>query len=951
LLGRITARGAVTLRALSDVVASRKELQARLSQQQAVARIGQLALTDVSLSHLLDEACRIVAAELPSDFASVLELLPDRTAFVQRAAIGWPAEMLGVGRISAGPRSHGGYTLDSDQPVIMREASDETRFDVSDCMRSQDITSGLTARIGSFGVLGAHTRRRRDFSNHDVTFLEAVASVIATSLARKVAEEEAETAYRVLQAVIEGTTDDVFVKDVDGRFITLNATAARTLGHPRDEVVGRLLHEVMPPQLADMMAETDRLILERGRVETFEEVVAIDGEPHVLLTTKGPYRARDGTLLGTFGIARDITARKAQEQEATQSEERFRLAQEGARMGTWDLDVATGVTMWSDGLRTLYGVGADYPTGFEAFEPLLHPDDRERVNREVAGAEDRADDFEFECRIIRPDGQLRWLLARSSVRLVDGAIARQLGVVIDITARKGTEDELARSEETLRLAQSAAGLGAWDMNITSLELTCDPGVYEIFGLDFASDELTYETFADFIHVDDRDAIQAEIRRVFRSGESYYECPCRIVQPSGEIRWVVTRGTVVRSEDGTPQRMLGVTLDETERKGIEIDRVQLEIRLRQAEKLEALGQLAGGVAHDFNNLLVAIRGYGELALGLLERGEDGVASHVEGVLAAADRAAGLTKQLLAFGRRQVLLPEVLDLNDVVRETSDLLQRVIGDNVVIMTTLTEQPVVVRADRGQLEQVITNLAVNARDAMTGGGVVTIRVATADLEHNDADARRHAVLSVKDEGSGIDATTAALIFEPFFTTKGEQGTGLGLATVYGIVAQSGGHLVLDTEPGFGSTFSVYLPLSADELPVAENAPPPKRAEGTERILLVDDDPAVLTIVSSMLATRGYEIIGAADGDDAIARFEERDRPIELVISDLIMHGLDGRETTERIRAIEPATKVLYMSGYTDDATIRSGALAAGTAFIQKPFSGDDLANRVRELLDHVVA
>jgi two-component system cell cycle sensor histidine kinase/response regulator CckA len=470
-------------------------------------------------------------------------------------------------------------------------------------------------------------------------------------------------------------------------------------------------------------------------------------------------------------------------------------------------------------------------------------------------------------------------------------------------------------------------------------------VYKIFGLDPASDALTFETFQDFIHPDDREAVNAEVKRVFRAEASHYECPCRIVQPSGDIRHVMTRGTLVRSADGTPERMLGVTLDETERKGSEIDRAQLEIRLRQAEKLEALGQLAGGVAHDFNNLLVAIRGYGELALGLLERGEDGVAGHVEGVLSAADRAAGLTKQLLAFGRRQVLNPEVLDLNDVVRETGGLLQRLIGDNVALLTTLADEPVVVMADRGQLEQVITNLAVNARDAMPGGGLVTIQVGTT------VDVPRQAVLSVADEGSGIDATTAALIFEPFFTTKGDQGTGLGLATVYGIVAQSGGHLALDTAPGSGSTFSVYLPLSTEELPIPDVAPAVARAEGTERILLIDDDPAVLTIVSSMLANRGYEIIGAADGAEAIVRFETRDSPIELVISDLIMRGLDGRETTERIRAIEPLTKVLYMSGYTDDATIRSGALTVGTGFIQKPFSGDALAARVRELLDHVAA
>lgn len=752
----------------------------------------------------------------------------------------------------------------------------------------------------------------------------------------------------MFEAVIEGTTDDVFVKDVDGRFIALNARAAHTVGRPREELIGRLLHDVLPQDVADMMAETDRLVLERGIVETFEEVVSVDGEAHVLLTTKGPYRDRDGRLLGTFGIARDITARKAQEEELVRSDERFRIAQSGARMGIWDHDVATGETEWSDGLCALYGVEPGYPSATDRFEVLVHVDDRERVLRELEESCSAADDFEHEYRIVRPDGAPRWVLARSMyIRDEHGSPVRQLGVAVDITERKRTEEELARSEETLRLAQVAAGLGSWDVNIPTLELTCTPGLYEIFGLDPASGGLTYETFSDFIHPDDREAVNAEVRRVFRSDESHYECPCRIVQPSGEIRWVVTRGTLVRSADGVPERMLGVTLDETDRKRAELERTQLEIRLRQAEKLEALGQLAGGVAHDFNNLLVAIRGYGELALGQLERGEDGVASQVEGVLAAADRAAGLTKQLLAFGRRQVLNPEVLDLNDVVGTTSDLLQRLIGDNVTLVTTLAEQPVVIRADRGQLEQVITNLAVNARDAMSGGGVVTIHVGTADLERNDGDAPRHAVLSVTDEGSGIDATTAALIFEPFFTTKGDQGTGLGLATVYGIVAQSGGHLVLDTEPGSGSTFSVYLPLSADELPGAEVVAVPARVEGTERILLVDDDPTVLTVVSSMLARRGYQVLGAADGAEAIACFERRDGPIALVISDLIMRDLDGRETTDRIRAIDPSTKVLYMSGYTDDATIRSGALTAGTGFIQKPFSGDDLATRVRELLD----
>jgi two-component system, cell cycle sensor histidine kinase and response regulator CckA len=937
------------LGSLRASVASRDELRLRLGQQQEVARLGQLALTDVPGQELLDEACLTVAAELRTETAGVLELLPDRSAFVLRAGVGWPADQFGLEYIPGGARSHAGYTLTSSRPVIMRDAAQETRFEISAQMAAQGITSGLTAIIGwderTYGVLGAHTSRRRNFSGNDVTFVEAVAYVLASALRRRAAEEKAEQAYRLLEAVIEGTPDHVFVKDLDGRFLAVNARAAERVGLPRRELIGRTLHEVMPRDMADALAETDRLVLEQGML-TVEETVTLHGETHVVLTTKGPYRARDGTLLGTFGIAHDITDRKARERELARSEERFRLAQEGARVGTWDVDLRTRVTTWSDGLRTLYGVGPDYPADFEHFAVLLHPDDRERIRRR--GIEAYADgvDFEVEHRIVLPDGELRWILNRCTFHRDElGALTRVLAVALDITKRKLADEDLVRSEELLRLAQEAGRMGTWDWNIATDELRWTLGVFEIAGLD----PLSYQPAmpgTEHIHPDDRVALLADIDRLLASSDSYYESFWRVVRPSGEIRSVVSRGTVFRNADGTPTRMIGVMLDETERKSIEVERTRLEGQLRQAEKLEALGQLAGGVAHDFNNLLLAIRGYGELALGRLERDEEGVAEDIADVLIAAGRAADLTKQLLAFGRRQVLDPKVLDLNDVVRATDGLLQRVIGDNVELVTTLAKQPVVVKADRGQLERVITNLAVNARDAMPRGGVLRIEVSTVGFEPGHDG---FALLRVIDEGSGMDAATASRIFEPFFTTKGETGTGLGLPTVHGIVAQSGGKVVLDTAPGTGSTFSIYLPLCAEELSSTGTPRAVVSDEGSETILVVEDDSTVRSIVSTMLAARGYEIVDAADGEEAILRFDAREQPIPLVICDLIMRRLDGRETIGRIRGIEPATKVLYMSGYTNDAIIRSGGLGPGTGFIQKPFSGDELATRVRELLDGV--
>ena len=322
----------------------------------------------------------MLAAELRADLAGVLELLPDGSELLLRAGVGWSPEDVGVRRIPAGPSSQGGYTLTSS-PVIMRDTAREQRFEISPLMAAQGIASGLSASIrsrgGTYGIIGAHAYAQRDFSDYDVSFLESVANVLASALSRREAEEEGEQTHRVLEAVIEETTDDVYVKDLDGRLLALNAMAAHTIGRPREKLIGRTVYEVLPRRMADTIAETDRLVLERGTVETFEETVTPGGETRVFLTTKGPYRARDGTVLGTFGIARDITARKAQELELARSEERFRLAQEGARMGTWDLDLLTGVTTWSDGLRALYGVGPHDPAGFEHFALLLHPDDRE----------------------------------------------------------------------------------------------------------------------------------------------------------------------------------------------------------------------------------------------------------------------------------------------------------------------------------------------------------------------------------------------------------------------------------------------------------------------------------------------------------------------------------------------------------------------------------------------
>jgi CheY-like chemotaxis protein len=370
-------------------------------------------------------------------------------------------------------------------------------------------------------------------------------------------------------------------------------------------------------------------------------------------------------------------------------------------------------------------------------------------------------------------------------------------------------------------------------------------------------------------------------------------------------------------------------------------------------MEALGRLAGGIAHDFNNLLTVIGTYSAFALRQVSSADDGLRRDIEEIRKAGETAASLTRQLLALSRRQVLQAQVLDLNTVVADTYKMLRRLIGEDIDLVTVPAQDLGCVKADPGQLEQVLLNLVVNARDAMPRGGRVTIETASVVGGTKDGPAGippgPHTMLAVSDNGSGMDAETLSHIFEPFFTTKGrDRGTGLGLATVYGIVAQSGGHIAVESEPGQGTVFRVYLPR-VDE-PADRLAPPSTGAEargGQETILLTEDAVDLRALAREVLTRRGYQVLDAADGADALALAERHPGPIHLLLTDVVMPRVSGRELAEQLAAKHPAMKVLYMSGYTDDAVLRHGVLRSEVAFLQKPFGPGALARKVREILD----
>jgi two-component system, cell cycle sensor histidine kinase and response regulator CckA len=441
-------------------------------------------------------------------------------------------------------------------------------------------------------------------------------------------------------------------------------------------------------------------------------------------------------------------------------------------------------------------------------------------------------------------------------------------------------------------------------------------------------------FAEFVHPDDRRELTALMDAAAR-GETTPLTQCRMVVKDGSTR--VWEGTVAlgRGMDGEPTFLVWNSRDVT-------DRAELEDQLRQAQKMEVVGRLAGGVAHDFNNLLLVIRGYSELALEKVEARDDNTAEIGE-VIAATDKAASLTAQLLAFSRRQILTPEPFALCDAVDEMTSMLQRLIGDDIELATFCPDRPTLINADRAQIGQVIANLAVNARDAMPNGGHLRIEV----VRQVDPP---EALLIVRDDGVGMDTLTAAQIFDPFFTTKGSDGTGLGLSTVHGIITQTGGRIAVDSRPGQGTTFTISLPVvdPVDAPPALVVAP---ADGGAETILLAEDNAMVARAVSRMLLQHGYRMITVESGEEAIEFARNAPGSVDLLLTDLVMRGLNGRQAAEVVLRHQPHAKVLYMSGYTEDVVIRVGHFEPGTAFIQKPFSGEELARRVRELLDSSTA
>jgi PAS domain S-box-containing protein len=745
-------------------------------------------------------------------------------------------------------------------------------------------------------------------------------------------------------AILDTALDAVITMDAEGRIVEFNRAAEGMFGYARAEVAGRTVADTIVPAsmreahhrgLARYLVTGETMVLGR-RVEMIGR--RSDGTEfpvELSITTVQLDRRRLFTA-----YVRDITARKQAEDALRRSEERFRALVENSSDGVCLVDRGGTVLYSSPSSEGMLGWAPEDRQGRSVFE-IFHPDDLERAWGILAQCFDAAGArATAELRGRHKDGGWRTVEVVAANHFDDPAVGAAVLTCRDVTQRRRAEESVREAARQFR--------AVFDGALDAMVIADDEGRYVevnaaacgLYGLTRSA--LLGHWIGDFVA---EGADVAAVWAAFRQ-EGRAKGELRIVRPDGRDREV----EFAASADFLPGSHLAIFRDITQRR-------QLEEQLRQAQKIEAVGRLAGGVAHDFNNLLNVITGYGQMLFRRLSDGPE--REKTRAILQAADRAAGLTRQLLAFSRRQVLEPKILDLNAVVAGMDEMLRRLIGEDIELRAELAPDLGRTKADPGQIEQVLMNLVVNARDAMPRGGRLTLETANTEMDdvyvrdHLGARPGRYVTLAVGDTGHGMDEETQKHIFEPFFTTKEKgKGTGLGLATVYGIVKQSEGYIWVDSAAGSGTTLRIYLPRVEGDPPVEEDPPQVVRQaplpRGEETVLLVEDEEMVRRMTCEVLQGAGYRVLQASSGFEALRVSAGHGGRLDLLLTDVVMPGMSGRELAERLAPARPGMKVLYMSGHTDDAIFHHGVTQAGTGYLQKPFTPETLERRVRDLLGH---
>jgi PAS domain S-box-containing protein len=826
-------------------------------------------------------------------------------------------------------------TFDEYVARVHPEDREGVRREVASSIAGQP-TISLDYRIvwpdGSIHWVTSRARTFYDESGKATRILGAIMDVTE----RKLSEERLRLTF---EAARIGTGE----MDLRTHQISLSGALQRVLGVAPDTssiTFDDYVELIHPEDRESVRGVVESAKAGRPEIAIDYRVVWPDGSVHFTTSRAKVFFDAAGTATRVVAALMDITERQRVEEEVRRQKEVLQKVVDNAPLAITFFDENGRLLLVNRAWERLFGwtLKELSELKLEVYAKLLpDPRERERALRFMAAGTGEWEEF----RVCTKGGAAMDVLL-STIRLSDGTTIARLQ---DVTERLRADAALRRSEELLRRAEAMARLASFTFNVADGTLLTSEQGNRLFKWTPAPHRM--DDLLAFVHPEDRPRLEAALEGAL--GGAPFEMEHRIVV-GGKVKWVHARVEPQKDDHGRVTGLIGASQDVTARR-------RLEEQFRQAQKMEAIGTLAGGVAHDFNNLLTVISGYSDLLMRDLATG-DPMREPVVEIHRAGARARALIRQLLAFSRQQVLEPKVLDLNAVVTEMEKMLRRLIGEDIELVVALDPELARVKADPGQLEQVLVNLSVNARDAMPRGGRLAIETRNVTLDPSFAatagvPAGEYVLLTVSDNGVGMDSRTKGRVFEPFFTTKEPgKGSGLGMAIVHGVVAQSGGHVEVESELGHGATFKIHLPAATERVSTGKLVSGPRApARGRETILLVEDEASVRKLARNILASYGYAILEAANGQDALRVAADHQGPIDLLLSDVVMPHLGGPQLAKQLRAGRPDLKVLFMSGYADAGVLRQGGVETEHAFLQKPFTPAALAQTVRDILDRAPA
>jgi PAS domain S-box-containing protein len=928
-----------------------------LNRPDRLAVLRDAALLDTPPEEGFDRLTRMASRLLGTPVA-LISLISDERQFF-KSAIGLP-EPWASSREAPISFSFCSQVVSSGEQLVVEDARRHPLLRHSTAIRELGwvsyagvplvIRDGQT--VGSFSVAD---RMPRLWSERDIALLKDLAASAVTEI-----ELRRETARRRQAELGRRDSDEQFtstfeqsgigmaVISAEGTWLRVNRALCDILGSSPDDLVGFPVESRIHPDDIPAHREAMRLLL-AGDSRTYameKRLLTGSGEAVWALVNVSLVPAVQGEPAHLIAGIQDITEQKRVETSLSASEERYRLIAQASREVVRDWDLLTDQVTWDESTGPLLDYqAADLGPTADWWYERLHPDDRELVVGSLNTAIAQGDTvWSEEYRYRRADGSFAEVQDRARIIYDETAApVRIVSAMADLTGGR-------RSERRLNQVLDALPSGIWLLDKQGRIVLDNEASRRIWG------PLRQSTLDQLEGYGGRwtatgEAVQAGTwgpARTLQSGEGSVDEEITIDSPSGESKAIINTTVPIRDASGQTVGAVSLSEDVTGKRAREESERQQQDEERQAERMEAVARLAGGIAHDFNNLLTGILSYCELILQEL-RPSDPIRNDIEQIQHAGQRAAGLTRQLLAFSRRQVLQPRVVSLNSLVTELEPMLGRLLGADVTLKTELDPLLGNVHVDPSQMEQVLINLVLNAREAMPRGGQVAIRTANVHLERGDGpQGGPYVAISVRDTGAGMDAATQARIFEPFFTTKhGSMGTGLGLASVHGIVEQSGGHIRVESSPGQGAEFTIYLPWYAGSEPLTTAAGRPLPQGGSETLLLVEDEATVRDSVRRLLEWHGYRVLEAGNGTEALRIYESNPGGIDLVLTDLVMPEMGGHELVERLRASNPGLRVVFMSGYAEKSLENNGSMPPGTGFVEKPFTVETLMRRLREVLD----